>query len=173
MGNCEAPQPGPWDQVGAAGVLKPFVCVNNRYGSGRAMAVWVRGITPKSLRAVEKERGLKKKKKREHRVIAQYEGAGEQHHFQEEEAENSDSRVFCVLCFPASVFLGYFITLLCPSFSIEPCFSASSKGNTIVKESVSHVTAWGVHLQLIMSAAAWWPLHLPPMFPGKPENYSA
>lgn len=26
------------------------------------MAVWVRGITPKSLRAVERERGLKKKK---------------------------------------------------------------------------------------------------------------
>lgn len=28
------------------------------------MAVWVRGITPKSLRAVERERGLKKKKKK-------------------------------------------------------------------------------------------------------------
>lgn len=136
------------------GVLKPFVCANDRYGSGRAMAVWV---TPKSLRAVERKGS---EKKGEHRATTQYEGAGEQHHFQEEEADNSDSRVFCFLCFPASVFLGYFITLLCPSFSIESCLSASSKGNTIVKESFRHVTPRGVHLQLIMSAAAWWPLHL-------------
>lgn len=109
------------------------------------MAAWVRGITPKSLRAVERERGLEKKKG-QHTVTTQYEGAGEQHHFQEEEAEHSASRVFCFLCFPASVFLGYFITGLCPSISIEPCLAASSKGNTIVKESFSHVTVRGVHL---------------------------
>lgn len=63
-----------------------------------------------------------------------------------------------VFRFPASVFLGCFITLLCPSFSTDPCPSAPSKGNTIVKESFSHVTARGVHLQLIMSEAAWRPL---------------
>lgn len=79
-----------------------------------------------------------------------------------------------VFRFPASVFLGCFITLLCPSFSTDPYPSAPSKGNTIVKESFSHVTERGVHLQLIMSEAAWWPLHLPPTFPGNPErNYSA
>lgn len=79
-----------------------------------------------------------------------------------------------VFRFPACVFLGCFITLLCPSFSTDPCPSASSKGNNIVKESFSHVTARGVHLQLIMSEAAWRPLHLPPTFPGNPErNYSA
>lgn len=52
-------------RLGLFGVLKPFVCVNDRYGSGRAMAAWVRGITPKSLRAFERERGLKKKKKKD------------------------------------------------------------------------------------------------------------
>lgn len=63
-----------------------------------------------------------------------------------------------VFRFPASVFLGCFITLLCPSFSTDPCPSAPSKGNTVVKESFSHVTARGVHLPLIMSEAAWRPL---------------
>lgn len=66
----------------------------------------------------------------------------------------SQAHMSFVFRFPASVFLGCFITLLCPSFSTDPCPSASSKGNTIVKESFSHVTARGVHLQLIMSEAA-------------------
>lgn len=43
-------------------------------------------------------------------------GGGRQDHFQEEEAENPGS---CILCFLVLVFLGYFITALCPSFPSE------------------------------------------------------
>lgn len=56
-----------------------------------------------------------------------------------------------VSCFLALVFLGYFTTPPTPSFSIEPS-PWPSNGNTIVKESIGHVTMKGVHPQQIMSA---------------------
>lgn len=128
------------------GVLKsPFVCVNGRCGGGRAKAVWVRGITPESSRAVEGGRGLENTKSEQGHT--QYEGGGQESRIVfRKRKPGIQAPMSFVFRFPASVFLGYFITLLCPSFSTAPCPSAPSRANTIVKESFSHVTARGVHL---------------------------
>lgn len=39
-----------------------------------------------------------------------------------------------VFRFPASVFLGCFITLLCPSFSTDPYPSTPSKGKLLLRK---------------------------------------
>lgn len=53
-----------------------------------------------------------------------------------------------VFCFLASVFLGYFVTLLCPSFSMEPSLfpSLPPRGSTNVKEGLGHVMVRGRYL---------------------------
>lgn len=98
LGDCGR-QPGPWGRAGAAGVLKPFVPVSGSYGGGRAVAGWVGGgVTPESLRAVEgageRERGHAQGEGQESRVI-----------FRKRKLR-ARTPVSCLLCFPASVFLG-------------------------------------------------------------------
>lgn len=70
-------------------------------------------------------------------------------------AQNSGS---CVLLFSCFYFSGLFYNISMAQLFHRALPLTSSEGNTIVKESFSHVTVRGVHLQLIMSATARWPL---------------